>query len=88
MKQINVHHLKKIWSYPLVRWDNWKIGRKIKGSFLVLIIIIIITGVFSVITLKKAISSLEDITQDLTPVIEDLTSLGLTLTKNAEKQLR
>ncbi|MDW3192975.1 MAG: methyl-accepting chemotaxis protein [Cytophagales bacterium] len=51
---------------------NWRIGHKIKGAFLILILITFTTGVFSIITLQNALSSLQEIDNELNPVIDDL----------------
>lgn len=53
---------------------DWRIGYKIKGAFLILILITFTTGTFSIITLQKSLSSLQEIDGELYPIIDDLTA--------------
>ncbi len=52
---------------------HFKIGTKIKGSFLVLMLTILFTAIYSVLTLNNGMNSLSRISQDLNPVIDVLT---------------
>lgn len=61
-------------SSKILRIKHWRIGLKIKGAFFVLVLITLSTGVFSIVTLKNALKSLESINQELNPVIDHLTS--------------
>lgn len=54
-------------------WRNMRISAKIRASFLILILTILFTGIYSVVTLENGMSSLSTISNELNPVIEKLT---------------
>ncbi len=57
-----------------LKFKELSINKKIRGSFLILITIIMGTGIFSVLTLVSAMSSLNRISEEVNPVIEDMTA--------------
>ncbi|MEO9484754.1 MAG: methyl-accepting chemotaxis protein [Ekhidna sp.] len=53
-------------------WRSLNIGTKIWGSFLILILTILFTGIYSVVTLGNGMGSLDTISNELTPVTDQL----------------
>ncbi len=55
-----------------ISWRSLGIGSKIWGSFLILILTILFTGIYSVVTLGNGMGSLDIISNELTPVTDQL----------------
>ena len=54
-------------------WTNLNISSKIRGSFLILILTILFTGIYSILTLGDGMSSLDSISNEFNPKTKKLT---------------